>query len=439
MPSITRRTLNENDAPHLKQAVIRMMATCGPCEKARSIRPKPLLEYHTNSSFKPFEVFQADFLTGIGKSDKGFSCILSFVCTYTRYTMLYPCMDQTAQSVVNALLHLWGVFGSPKQLTTDGGACFTSKEMTDICKLLRIKQLITQAHDPGGHSIVERRNKEVSKIARKVFADIVDASEKDWENYIPIVQRILNAQTSITTGFSPYHMVYGTMVTQDLKALESPAFEIASIKDPSSYLRNLDNTLNIVFQSGLASVEDTIMHNYLKQPTSSVAFAEGDFVLMPNHRHRAQALGKFSPQLIGPLMVKTNFHNDFYELTDVVQDQSIFAHGCDLRVFNCANREQALKIAATDYNELAIHSVLSHEGDPDKLGQLYFTVTFSDDPTITTSMLYKEVKYVQVVRDYINKNKSLLKTAAADLRKQEHALPSKRIKRISTALKGFET
>jgi len=70
------------DAPHLKQAVIRMMATCGPCEKARSIRPKPLLEYHTNSSFKPFEVFQADFLTGIGKSDKGFSCILSFVCTY---------------------------------------------------------------------------------------------------------------------------------------------------------------------------------------------------------------------------------------------------------------------------------------------------------------------------------------------------------------------
>jgi len=64
-------------------------------------------------------------------------------------------------------------------------------------------------------------------------------------------------------------------------------------------------------------------------------------------------------------------------------------------------------------------AVLSHEGDPDKLGQLRFIVTFSDEPTITTSMQYKEVKYVQVVRDYINKNKSLLKTAAADLRKQD--------------------
>ena len=53
-------------APHLNQQVIRLITQCGPREKARAIRPKPVLEYHTTSSFKPFEVFQADFLTGIG-------------------------------------------------------------------------------------------------------------------------------------------------------------------------------------------------------------------------------------------------------------------------------------------------------------------------------------------------------------------------------------
>jgi hypothetical protein len=53
-------------------------------------------------------------------------------------------------------------------------------------------------------------------------------------------------------------MVYGTAVTQDLKALKSPAFDIARIGDPQAFVRNLDNTLNIVFRSGLASVEDTI-------------------------------------------------------------------------------------------------------------------------------------------------------------------------------------
>jgi len=426
------------DAPHLKQQTIRMMAKCGPCEKARSIRPKPVLEYHTNSSFKPFEIFQADFLTGIGKSANGYTCILAFVCTFTSYTMLFPCKDQTAISVVNAILHLWGIFGSPRQLTSDGGACFTSKEVADVCQLLRIKQFITQAYDPGGHSIIERRNQEISKISRKVFLDLADASEKNWELFIPIVQRILNAQTNITTGFSPYHLIFGRAVTQDLKALESPAFEIASITDPSEFVRSLDNTLNIVFQSGLASVEDRIMRNYLRQDSSDTIFAEGQYVVMPNHRHRAQALGKFSPQLIGPLRVTRSFNNDFYELKDLVQDETVFAHGCDLRTFTCENDTDALKIAATDYNELIIHAVISHEGNPDKLGQLYFVVTFSDDPSMTTSLPYKEVKYVQIVRDYIDRHKDILSTAAKNLRKQEKATPTKRIKRISQALKGYE-
>jgi hypothetical protein len=183
-------------------------------------------------------------------------------------------------------------------------------------------------------------------------------------------------------------MVYGTAVTQDFKALESPAFDIATIKDPQAFVRNLDNTLNIVFRSGLASVEDTIMRNYLKQPSSDVTFDENQFVVMPNHRHRAQALGKFSPQLIGSMKVVKNFGNDFYELKDLVQDERVFAHGCDLRLFICNDEQQALKIAASDYGELIIHSVLSHVGDPNKLGQLHFVVSFCDDPTMTTSMCH---------------------------------------------------
>jgi hypothetical protein len=116
------------------------------------------------------------------------------------------------------------------------------------------------------------------------------------------------------------------------------------------------------------------MRNYLKQPSSDVTFVEGQFVVMPNHRHRAQALGKFSPQLIGPMKVVKNFQNDFYELKDLVQDERVFAHGCDLRLFICANDQEALEIAASDYGELIIHSVLSHVGDPNKLGQLQFVI-----------------------------------------------------------------
>ena len=97
-----------------------------------------------------------------------------------------------------------------------------------------------------------------------------------------------------------------------------------------------------------------------------------------------------------------------------------------------------MEIAAKDYNELVIHSVISHSGNPNKLGQLNFEVTFSDDPTATTSLPYREVKYVQLIRDYINEHKDALRTAAADLRKQDASQPTKRIKRISQTLKGYD-
>ena len=405
------------------------------------LRKKPQLEYHTTSAFAPFNIVQADFITGIAKSDAGYDCILVFTCSFTRYTMLYPCTEQRDVVVANSLLHLWGIVGAIKQLTTDGEPCFTSKLLEQVCKLLRIKKLVTSAYHPGSHGIVENRNREIRKIAKKVFQDITRASEKNWECYIPIVQRILNAQTNAATGYSPHHLIFGTMVTQDLEALENPSFDVASIKDPHKYIRDLDNALNIVFEAGLTSVEDRIMRNYLKVDPSDrdPPFKEGDYVLMPNHRARAMALGKFSPDLIGPLKVVKNFNNDFYELRDLVQDEPAFAHGCDLRIFNCDNDEQALKIAAPDYGEVLIHSVLSHEGNPNKLGQLRFVVTFSDDPNVSTVLKYKEVKYVKLVRDYIHQHKDVLRVAAADLRKQDAAPPTKRITRISSNIQGHDT
>ena len=99
---------------------------------------------------------------------------------------------------------------------------------------------------------------------------------------------------------------------------------------------------------------------------------------------------------------------------------------------------KALEIAAMDDNEITIQSVISHEGDPAKLGQLYFVVTFTDDPTVTVTLPYKEVKYVQLVREYINRHKRELHIAAADLRKRDEALPPKRITRISQTLKDME-
>ena len=69
------------------------------------------------------------------------------------------------------------------------------------------------------------------------------------------------------------------------QALDNPPFDIATIKDPGKYVRDLDNAPNIVFTAGLATMEDRIMKNYLNLSKSTVSFNEGDYVLMPNYRY----------------------------------------------------------------------------------------------------------------------------------------------------------
>ena len=113
--------------PHLKQHVIRWIAACVTCTKARAARrtdPQRLLEYHTVNSFEPFSDVQMDFLTGLPRSASGMSCLLVMVCSFTRFTILFPCPDETAESACNGLLHLWGLFSAPHSVTTDNGPCF---------------------------------------------------------------------------------------------------------------------------------------------------------------------------------------------------------------------------------------------------------------------------------------------------------------------------
>jgi hypothetical protein len=177
------------NVPHLKQLVLRLTSKCAACAKtATKKRNKPMAEYHYTSTFRPFETFQADFLTGIGKSVEGYNCVLVFVCTFTRFSYLFPCKDQTAESACNGLLALWGIFGAPKQVTTDGGSSFTGSKFQDLCKMLRIKSFITAPYRPNTHGIVERLHQELISVARKVFVDLADASEKNWEIHLPIVQ-----------------------------------------------------------------------------------------------------------------------------------------------------------------------------------------------------------------------------------------------------------
>jgi hypothetical protein len=69
---------------------------------------------------------------------------------------------------------------------------------------------------------------------------------------IDIRHRILNARTHSSTGFAPYHMLFGTELANNLQVVSAPPLDISlAAGDKIKLVRDLDNVLNICYKQGL--------------------------------------------------------------------------------------------------------------------------------------------------------------------------------------------
>ena len=97
---------------------------------------------------------------------------------------------------------------------------------------------------------------------------------------------------------------------------------------------------------------------------------------------------------------------DFYEILDLVQDQTEKVHRNELVKCICENDEVARREASKDTKELFIEEVLNHTGKPQKQGTVMFEcrVQGHSKPYF---FKFKDCKFVKVIQEYIKKHESL--------------------------------
>jgi len=108
----------------------------------------------------------------------------------------------------------------------------------------------------------------------------------------------------------------------------------------------------------------------------------------------------------GPYKVVTKLRPDFYEILDLVQDQTEKVHRNELVKCICENDEVARRGASKDTKELFIEEVVNHTGEPQKQG----TVTFEcrlQGHSKPYFFKIKDCKFVKVIQEYIKKHESL--------------------------------
>ena len=126
--------------------------------------PLPILDI-------PFQRIGLDIVGPLPKSSRGHKYILVIVDYATRYPEAVPLRTATGKTIARELFTLFSRVGIAEEILTDQGTCFMSQVLREMCHLLKVAQVRTSVYHPQTDGLVERFNKTLKSMMRKMIAD----------------------------------------------------------------------------------------------------------------------------------------------------------------------------------------------------------------------------------------------------------------------------
>ena len=165
---------------------------------------------------------------------------------YSRFTILVPASNHTADTVSEALLrHVVPYFGTPRRLLSDRGREFVSEVWEKLTTTLGIQRVLTSPYHPEGNSINERSHRTMNNMLRARL--LKDLPSRKWVAVIPGIMLALNAMAHEPHGFSASMIATGREPSLppdlDSEACASPATE-----DPVAYVDMVRQRLALTHQ-----------------------------------------------------------------------------------------------------------------------------------------------------------------------------------------------
>ena len=256
-------------------------------------------------------------------ADRRHEFLIVFVDCYSRYTILVPASNHTANTVSDALLrHAVPYFGTPRRLLSDRGREFVGEIWGKLMRSLGVQRLLTSPYHPEGNSINEQSHRTINNMLRARLLD--GASSRAWVEKIPGIMLALNAMVHEPHGFSSSMIATGREPTLP-PDLENDACASPSLNDPASYVEVLRQCLSLTHQQMTPP----------PAPAATNPYQEGSLIFVlttPPER-----TNKLAPRWKGPFMV-TRVPNPY---------QVVYEDGSTWRTIH-VNHAKPAKLTAAD-------------------------------------------------------------------------------------------
>ena len=237
----------------------------------------------------PWDTLSVD-IVGPLPADRRHEFIIVFVDCFSRYTVLVPASNHTADTVSDALLrHVVPYFGTPRRLLSDRGREFVGDVWGKLTHSLGIQRVLTSPYHPEGNSINERSHRTMNNMLRARL--LRDLPSRKWVIEILGIMLALNAMVHEPHGFSASMIATGREPSLP-PDVEEDACASPSTEDPVAYVEMIRQRLHLT-------------HQQMTPPPAPVAinpYHEDDLIFVMTTP--PERTSKLSPRWKGPFLVK---------------------------------------------------------------------------------------------------------------------------------------
>ncbi|TYK15859.1 reverse transcriptase [Cucumis melo var. makuwa] len=190
---------------NMRDDVMQYTKTCLICQqdKVEKVKVAGLLDPLPIPT-RPWESVSMDFITHLPKVGD-FKSILVIIDRFSKYATFIPTTKQCSAEMIAQLFfkHVVKLWGVPTSIVSDRDGRFIGSFWTELFSFLGTSLNISSSYHPQTDGQTERFNCMLEEYLRH----FVNARQKNWVQLLDVAQFFFNAQTSSSTGRSPFEIV----------------------------------------------------------------------------------------------------------------------------------------------------------------------------------------------------------------------------------------
>lgn len=281
--------------PNMKKQIYYYVLSCHVCQlnKASHQKPGGLYE-HTYVPCRPFSHIQCDVMGPMTRSTKGYRYIVTANCIFSKYLVMGPLRENSAEELAEFLLtKVFLVFGPCQEIKTDQGSNFRSRLTAELMKLLGVTHVFGSIGYAAGLAVTEKSHDFINNRIR-AFAN---TEKRDWCRYLPFIAYSFNASISAGTQMSPFMALFGydTLLPS----------EIAFGPHRYDFLNEVNNRFEVardIAQQNLLVAQDRA-EKALNQKRRPLTFNVGDLALVQRITRKKNISHKMLSVFEGPVKI----------------------------------------------------------------------------------------------------------------------------------------